>query len=108
MRGLWEEAETPVQRHARHILTASAASRMLPSEALAGDTEDLIAPMLPAGYDERAWRWGHSLGPTGDGAADGAWALLSFASERPQVHLDSRTNAPFTARNTPASGKQVV
>src|SRR3546814_10537033 len=39
MRGLWEDAETPVQRHARHILTASAAARMVPSEALAGDTE---------------------------------------------------------------------
>src|SRR3546814_20923627 len=54
MRGLWEDAETPVQRHARHILTASAAARMVPSEALAGDTEDLIASMLTADDDERA------------------------------------------------------
>src|SRR3546814_21143939 len=29
MRGLWEDAETPVQRHARHILTASAAARQI-------------------------------------------------------------------------------
>src|SRR3546814_12383964 len=91
MRGLWEEAETPVQRHARHILTASAAARMVPSEALAGDTEDLIASMLTAGYDERAARWGNIVGAMDDGEADGAWALLAVASARPAVDLGCRS-----------------
>ena len=87
MRGLWDEAETPVQRHARRILTASAAARMTPSEALAGDAEDLIASMLTAGYDERAARWGNVVGAMDDAEADGAWALLAVASERPSVDI---------------------
>src|SRR3546814_7604171 len=65
MRGLWEDAETPVQRHARHLLTSSSAARMVRSEALAGDTEYLIASMLTAGYDERAARWGTIVGEIG-------------------------------------------
>src|SRR3546814_2687629 len=103
MRGLWEDAETPVQRHARHILTASAAARMVPSEALAGDTEDLIASMLTAGYDERAARWGNIVGAMDDGEADGAWALLAVASERPAVDLGFGRLEAFTDRDASRS-----
>ncbi|PWG03589.1 hypothetical protein [Sphingosinicella humi] len=99
MRGLWTEAETPVQRHARRILTASAAARMTPNEALAGDAEDLIASMLTAGYDERAARWGNVVGAMDDAEADGAWALLAVASERPTVDISSGRIEAFLNRD---------
>jgi hypothetical protein len=87
MHSLWDDADTPVQRHARRILTASAAARLAPHEGLASDADELIASMLTAGYDEQAARWGNIVGAMDDSEADGAWALLALASERPAVNL---------------------
>jgi hypothetical protein len=81
MRGLWDEAKNPVDRHARSILTASAASRIAPSEAFEADAPALIASMLTAGYDREAARWLTVVGRMSSGEpADRAWAMLAVAS----------------------------
>src|SRR6185436_6949411 len=54
LRQIWQDGETPLQRHARWILTASAAARIEPSDDLEGDAPDLIASLLTAGLDRDA------------------------------------------------------
>lgn len=86
---LWDDAQNPVDRHARRILTAVAAARFAPSEALAADAPELIASMLSAGMDRYAARWA----PVVDGL-DGqpwarAWPLLAVASPDPQFEIDA-------------------
>lgn len=80
MHGLWEEAKTPAERHARSILTASAASRIMPSEAFEADAPALIASMLTAGYDREAARWLPVVEAMSGEPADRAWAMLAVAS----------------------------
>jgi hypothetical protein len=91
MRSLWAEAgDDPVARHARSILTATAAARMPASPALAGDAEALIRSMLSAGYDERAARWSDVVGGMeASREASRAWAMLALASPQPTVEIDS-------------------
>jgi hypothetical protein len=83
MRGLWEDAKNdPVERHARLILTASAAARIRPSAEYLKEAPNLVASMLTAGYDERAQRWS-AVVDAGEGKeADLAWAMIALASPR--------------------------
>src|SRR3546814_15115830 len=60
--------------------------------------------MLTAGYDERAARWGNIVGAMDDGEADGAWALLAVASERPAVDLGFGRIEAFTDRDDSEDG----
>ncbi|MGB7372819.1 hypothetical protein [Pontixanthobacter sp.] len=71
MRTLWGEGQAD---YARQVLTAYAAARMPPSEALASDAADLIASMLTAGLDADALTWA-PFAPQGSEA----WALLVLA-----------------------------
>ena len=88
IRSLWNEAEGADQLHARHILTAVAASRIPPSAELGADVPALIASMLSAGMDGDALRWSDAVGNMGGGAArDQAWAMLAVASAEPQVDI---------------------
>ena len=84
MRSLWQEADTPHERHARLILTAGAAARIPVTEDLAADAANLVASMLSAGMDQEAARWGTIVRENGD---DRAWALLALGSPRPSVDL---------------------
>lgn len=91
LRRLWDDAgENPDARHARLILTASAAARIPPSGQFAEDAPRLIASMLTAGYDERAARWSDVVGNMESGRrADRAWAMLALASPRPAVDISA-------------------
>jgi hypothetical protein len=81
MRGLWDEAQGARAKYSRLILTARAAARLEPSEALREDSDRLIASMLSAGLDRVAMRW-RSLAPRG---SDG-WGMLLLADpSRAQV-----------------------
>ncbi|MEN7536288.1 hypothetical protein [Aurantiacibacter flavus] len=70
MRSLW----TANPGYGSRVLTAYAAARIEPSEALADDAGELIASMLTAGLDRNAMRWS---GVVEDGSL--GWALLSLA-----------------------------
>ncbi len=101
MRGLWREAgEDPVRRHARLILTASAAGRIDPSEDHAGDAADLIASMLSAGLDRQAARWAEVVGEMEGAEGDRAWAMLALASPATAVDLGSGRIADFVDADT--------
>ncbi len=89
MRRLWDDAgEDMDARHARLILTASAAARIPPSPAFATDAPRLIASMLTAGLDVPAARWSNVVADMDGGRrADRAWAMLALGSPRPSVEI---------------------
>lgn len=91
MRRLWDDAgENADARHARLILTASAAARVPPSPAFAADAPRLIASMLTAGLDTPAARWSQVVSEMDGGRrADRAWAMLALASPRPTVEINA-------------------
>jgi hypothetical protein len=95
MRGLWDDAESATQRHARWILTASAARLIPPSEALADDVPNLLAAMLSAGLDRHAAAWAKVVGGMDGSTGDRAWALLAVASPRASVDISSGQVARF-------------
>lgn len=87
MRALWDEAESPAERHARRILTAPAAARIPPSAAFADAADELIASMLAAGLDRQATRWAPIVR---DGDTDPrAAALLALAAPDAAVEGDA-------------------
>lgn len=85
IRDLWEEADNPTERYARHILTAVAASRIQPSEEAAGAAPELLASMLSAGMDRDAARWASVVNGMEGADQARAWALLAVAPPRPAV-----------------------
>lgn len=95
IRDLWDDAETPVERHARTILTAVAASRIPPSPEQAEVAARLIASMLSAGMDRHAARWSDAVEAMDGEAADRAWALLAVASPQPGVEIDAGRIASY-------------
>jgi hypothetical protein len=99
LRALWEGAKTPVQRHARHILTATAAARIAPSEDLSRDASDLIAAMLTAGLDRYAARWSPVVEAMDEDVADRPWALLALASAQPAVDISPGRVSNFAGRD---------
>jgi hypothetical protein len=104
LRDLWDDGQGAVDRHARRILTATAAARLRPRPELAGDADELIASMLTAGYDRQAARWSDVVaGAEGEGAAR-AWALLALASPQPQVEIDSGQIDGFQSADASGGG----
>jgi hypothetical protein len=87
LRGLWDEGDDPVQRHARWILTAGASARILPSAQLAGDADDLIASMLTAGMDAQAARWFDVVAGMEAAEGDRAWALFALSSPNAEMEV---------------------
>jgi hypothetical protein len=107
MRGLWDEAKSPDERHARLILTAAAAARVPPSDAYQDRAADLIASMLTAGLDRQAARWSPLVDAMGkDG--DRAWALLALASERPAVDVGAGRVQAFADRDGGHRGRMLI
>lgn len=88
MRDLWDDGQGAVDRHARRILTATAAARIAPRPELAAEADALIASMLTAGYDRQAARWSEVVTDADAEGAARAWALLAVASPQPQVEID--------------------
>jgi hypothetical protein len=103
IRGLWDEAKTPEERHARRILTATAAARIPPSEERANRAADLIASMLAAGLDRHAARWSGIVEGMGD-EGDRGWALLAVGSARAAVDISAGRVEAFVGRDDSAGG----
>jgi hypothetical protein len=90
LRSLWDEVGAdPVARHARLILTATAATALPPSPDLAADAPRLIASMLTAGHDGPAARWSAMVGGMEGEGGNRAWAMLALASARPSVEIST-------------------
>ncbi|HEX8444365.1 MAG TPA: hypothetical protein VF631_12045 [Allosphingosinicella sp.] len=90
LRSLWgEPGNDPVARHARLILTATAATALPAIPELAPDAPRLIASMLSAGYDAQAAEWSEVVGNMEGEDAGRAWAMLALASPRPAVEISA-------------------
>jgi hypothetical protein len=98
LRKLWD-VETPVQRHARLILTAGAAARIPPSPQAESEAPKLLASMLTAGFDRQAAAWAPIVREMGGSDGDRAWALLALASPRPVVDLSASRIDDFAGRD---------
>jgi hypothetical protein len=107
MRSLWDDAKTPEARHARYILTATAAARIVPAEAHQDRAADLIASMLTAGFDRPAARWSALVDAMGD-EGDRAWAMLALASARPAVEISPARAGAFADRDGGPRGRMLV
>lgn len=77
MRNLWGRSKGSLTRYSAKILTARAAAKIPPAEALREQSADLIGSMLTAGLDRSAIRWTDIVDQGSDG-----WALLAVASPR--------------------------
>lgn len=75
IKAIWGDGEGPVKSYSRRVLTAYAAARMVPSDALKADAGGLIASMLTAGLDRNAMAWAPHVPLGSDG-----WALLALAA----------------------------
>ncbi|HEX4736484.1 MAG TPA: hypothetical protein VH331_02875 [Allosphingosinicella sp.] len=105
MHDLWDEAKNPVDRHARLILTATAAARVPPSKDYGDRIPDLIASMMTAGLDQPAARWGGVVDSLGD---DRAWSILAVGSARPSVDVSSGRVRDFVKHADEERGKLLV
>ncbi len=75
MRDLWGRSDGALAQYSAKILTARAAARIPPSDALRDQSGDLIASMLAAGLDRSAMRWADIVEQGSNG-----WALLAVGS----------------------------
>ena len=86
MRNLW----TSSPGYGSQVLTAYAAARIEPSDALADDAGELIASMLTAGLDRNAMRWS---GVVEEGSL--GWALLTLAQPADNVSVSASSVESF-------------
>ncbi|WP_373491944.1 hypothetical protein [Parasphingorhabdus sp.] len=75
MRDLWARSDGSLTGYSSKILTARAAARIPPADALKEESANLIASMLSAGLDRSAIRWANVVDQGSEG-----WALLAVAS----------------------------
>lgn len=68
------------------ILTAYAAARLVPDEALVADADRIVASLFTAGLDLTAARWARIVDADGSDATDGAWAILAVGA--PETVVD--------------------
>ena len=81
MRSLWTATGLdPMAQYARHILTARAAARIAPNEALVADSGDLIGAMFTAGLDVQAARWAKLVSDGSGDSAKKAWGILAVGA----------------------------
>lgn len=72
---LWGDDTEPERVWSRHVLTAYAAARIQPADAMADDAAGLIGSMLSAGLDANAMQW---AGHVARGSQ--AWGTLALAA----------------------------
>ena len=75
IKALWGDDTDPERVWSRHVLTAYAAARIQPADAMADDAAGLIGAMLSAGLDANAMQW---AGHVARGSQ--AWGTLSLAA----------------------------
>jgi hypothetical protein len=105
LRDLWNDGgNDPVLRHARLILTSTAAARIAPSAELQDDAPELISSMLTGGLDRQAARWAGAVEAMEGEDGDVAWALVALAAPRGGVDpgrvssFHSNDDSPGTIR----------
>jgi hypothetical protein len=98
LRQLWTASSDPRDTYAGDILTARAAARIDPDDALESDAAKLIAAMLSAGLDRQAARWGGVVEAMSGSDADPAWALLAVGAPRPVVDTSEGRVASYVKR----------
>ncbi|MGJ3649648.1 hypothetical protein ACLB0R_14385 [Sphingomonas sp. GlSt437] len=99
MRRLWDEPHDAASRYARLVLTARAATTIVPGSASA-DQDRLIAAMLSSGYVPQALRWRTSVTLGSDG-----WALLTLA-DPDGAGLGRSDIAAYQSRGTDPTGRK--
>tara|TARA_R110000824_G_scaffold211072_1_gene397007 strand:+ start:17227 stop:19071 length:1845 start_codon:yes stop_codon:yes gene_type:complete len=100
MNDLWGRSRGSLTRYSAKILTARAAAKIPPSDALADQSADLIASMFAAGLDRSAIRWNNVVDEGSDG-----WALLAVASPNKNIPITYDALDNFGDNDT--SGKQL-
>ncbi|MDE2567394.1 MAG: hypothetical protein KGM93_00630 [Sphingomonadales bacterium] len=75
IKAIWRDGGDPAKAYSRRVLTAYAAARVVPSDALASDAGPLIGSMLTAGLDRNAMLWAPHV-PLGSAG----WAMLALAA----------------------------
>ena len=75
IKSLWGDDTDPERAWSRHVLTAYAAARIQPNDAMADDAAGLIGAMLSAGLDANAMQW---AGHVARGSQ--AWGTLALAA----------------------------
>ena len=95
MRALWGDDEPD---YSELILTAYAASRLLPSEALASDADRVVRSLFTAGLDLGAARWSRVVDADGSKGTDGAWAALAVGAPQPVVDTSRGRLERFVGR----------
>jgi hypothetical protein len=75
MHDLWGRSNGAQAQYSARILTARAAAKIPPADALDDQSADLIASMLAAGLDRSAIRWSDIVDEGSE-----SWALLAVAS----------------------------
>jgi len=87
MRQIWNvEGDDPLQRHARLIITAPAASLVPATADHAADADELIASLFTAGLEDAAAAWANVVEEQGGSTL--AWALLAVGAPRQVVGAD--------------------
>jgi len=101
LRDLWDDGDTPANRHARLILTAGAAARLAPSAEREDVAGQIVAAMLTAGMDRRAARWLPAVAGMDGDSGNLAWSLLAVSAPgrlTDMGRLDNVVDADETAR----------
>lgn len=105
LRTLWGPVDT--LDYGALVLTAYAAGRVTPDEALAADADRIVASLFTAGLDTTAARWA-DVADGGGEATDGAWALLAVGSPRTVVDGSSGRVESFVGRQDDHRGAMLV
>lgn len=90
IRSVWGDAEDPDRAYAGLVMTAYAAARIVPGEALADQAAPLISSMLAAGLDRNALKWAPWC-PVGSEA----WGLLVLANPGRAVNVSAEALRSF-------------
>lgn len=90
MQTLWSRTENPFVRYSAHVLTATAAARLAPSDDLADAADDLIISMVSAGFDRSAARWQPVVSEGSLG-----WAVLAVATPAQRAQVSASQVSSF-------------
>jgi hypothetical protein len=110
MHSLWDAAANGAggerDRYAASILTARAATAIVPSSDQADDMAGLVAAMLSAGLDRQAMRWARVAEDADTTDGDRAWAMLAVGAPRAAVTVTPDRIRAFVERAGAAGGQR--
>lgn len=104
LRLLWDSGDDRLSRYARLILTAGAAARLEPAEALFASSDEIVGALMSAGMDNEAAAWASEI--EASGSVGRAWALLAVGAPRNVVGIDSGRIDGFIESGASVSDRQ--